>query len=116
MSTSKTMMISNNAVYDTLKYVAQVVLPAAGALYFTLSQIWGFPNGVEVVGTLAAVDLFLGVVLGISSSAYKNSDEQFDGSIDIYEDEDVKRFTLNVDGDPYEIENKDQIVLKVKTP
>jgi hypothetical protein len=109
------MVIKSNLVYDILKRTSQVVLPAIGALYFALSQIWGLPNGEQVVGTIIALDAFLGITLNISSTAYNKSDERFDGTIDIFEDENTKQFVLNVDGDPYDIENKDEIVLKVKT-
>lgn len=64
----------NDKVYDVLKWIALYLLPALGTLYFALSGIWGFPYGEEVVGTITAVDTFLGVVLGISSATY-NKDE-----------------------------------------
>lgn len=60
----------SNKTYDILKYIAQIVLPALGTLYFALSQIWGFPYGEEIVGTVAAVDAFLGAILKISSNSY----------------------------------------------
>ena len=60
----------SNKLYDALKWVAQLLLPALGALYFALAQIWGFPYGEEIVGTLAAVDTFLGAVLKISTVQY----------------------------------------------
>lgn len=60
----------NNKTYDILKYIAQIVLPALGALYFALSQIWGLPYGEEIVGTITAVDCCLGAILGISTMAY----------------------------------------------
>ena len=60
----------NNKTYDILKYIAQIVLPALGALYFALSQIWGLPYGEEIVGTITALDCFLGAILGISTMAY----------------------------------------------
>lgn len=60
-----------NKTYDILKYIAQIVLPSLGALYFALAQIWGLPYGEEVVGTITAIDAFLGAILGISSAAYK---------------------------------------------
>ena len=60
----------SNQTYDLLKWVAQFLLPAAGTLYFALAGIWGFPYGEEVVGTITAVDAFLGVVLGISTAQY----------------------------------------------
>ena len=60
-----------NATYDFLKYVAQIVLPAAGTLYGALAGIWGLPYGEQIVATIAAVDLFLGAVLHISTDNYK---------------------------------------------
>ena len=60
----------SNKVYDVFKYIAQIALPAIGALYFALSQIWGLPYGEEVVGTITAVDAFLGALLGISTMLY----------------------------------------------
>lgn len=63
----------SNKVYDVLKWVAQYALPALGTLYFALAGIWGFPYGEEIVGTITAVDTFLGVVLGISTANYKKN-------------------------------------------
>jgi hypothetical protein len=65
----------SNKLYDILKYIAQIVLPAIGTLYFALAGIWGFPYGEQVVGTITAVDTFLGVVLGISSANYNKKGE-----------------------------------------
>jgi len=64
------MKLSNKA-YDIMKWIAQYLLPAVGALYFALSQIWGLPYGEEIVGTITAVDAFLGAILGISTMSYK---------------------------------------------
>lgn len=60
----------SNKVYDILKWIAMVFLPAIGTLYFVLAGIWGFPYGEEIVGTITAVDTFLGVLLGISNVQY----------------------------------------------
>ena len=60
----------SNKTYDVLKWIAMVVLPAIATLYFALAGIWGFPYGEEIVGTITAVDTFLGVLLGISSTKY----------------------------------------------
>ena len=62
----------SNKVYDVLKFIAMVVLPAAGTLYFALSSIWGLPYSEEIVGTITAIDTFLGALLGVSSKSYKN--------------------------------------------
>ena len=57
-----------NKQYDILKWIALIALPALGTLYFTLSTIWGLQYGDQVVGTITAVDTFLGALLGISTS------------------------------------------------
>lgn len=62
-----------NETYDHLKYIAQIVLPAVAALYSTLVGIWGFPHGTEIVGTISAVDVFLGALLQISTNNYNKS-------------------------------------------
>ena len=60
----------SNKVYDVLKWVAQYFLPAIGTLYFAISTIWGFPYGEQVVGTITAIDAFLGAILVLSSATY----------------------------------------------
>ena len=60
----------SNKVFDILKYFAQIVLPAVATLYFALAQIWGLPYGEQIVGTITAVDAFLGALLGISTMQY----------------------------------------------
>ena len=60
-------------MYDVLKWIALIGLPAIGTLYFALSGIWGFPYAEQVVGTITAVDTFLGAVLGISSAQYNKN-------------------------------------------
>ncbi len=59
-----------NKTYDILKYIAQIVLPAIGTLYFALASIWGFPYGEQIVGTITAIDTFLGTLLMISNNQY----------------------------------------------
>ena len=60
----------SNKTYDVLKYIANIVLPALGTLYFALAGIWNFPYGEQIVGTITAVDAFLGALLKISSDNY----------------------------------------------
>lgn len=61
----------SNKYYDILKWIAQILLPAIATLYFALSKIWGLPYGEEIVGTITAIDAFLGALLGISTKMYK---------------------------------------------
>ena len=66
----------SNKLYDILKWIAMYLLPALGTLYFTLSGIWGLPYGEQIIGTITALDTFLGVILGISTMQYKkNTDD-----------------------------------------
>ncbi len=65
------MKLSNKA-YDILKWVAQILLPALGTLYFAIASIWGLPYAEQIVGTVTAVDAFLGVLLGISAAQYNS--------------------------------------------
>lgn len=63
-------MIMNNKVYDALKWIALIVLPAIAILYESLAGIWGLPYGEQIPDTITAIDLFLGVVLGVSNATY----------------------------------------------
>lgn len=64
--------ILDNKAYDLLKWIAMIVLPSLGTLYFALASIWGLPYGEQIVGTITAVDAFLGALLGVSSNNYNN--------------------------------------------
>ena len=63
----------NNKWYDALKWIAMYLLPGLGTLYFALSSIWGLPYGEQIVGTITAVDAFLGMLLGISTANYNKN-------------------------------------------
>ena len=65
----------SNKTYDILKYIAQIVLPAIATLYFALAQIWSLPYGEQIVGTITAIDAFLGALLGISTMKYNKEDK-----------------------------------------
>ena len=69
-------MLFSNEQYDKWKFVAQIVLPAAGTLYFALASIWGLPYGEQIVGTITAVDAFMGAVLHISTNQYRRELEE----------------------------------------
>jgi hypothetical protein len=105
---TKTPLIKSNALYDTLKHFAMITLPALGTLYFALSQLWGLPHGGEVVGTITAVDTFLGITLHISNQQYQNSDARFDGQITV---DSTGKSLMNLDPDA--IAAKDEIAVKV---
>lgn len=66
--------ILSDKAYDIMKWVALVLLPALGTLYFGLAGIWGFPYGEQIVGTITVLDTFLGVILGISTVQYNKKE------------------------------------------
>ena len=103
----------SNSVYDKLKTATTQWIPAAGSAYFGLSQIWGWPAGEEVVGSLAIVATFLGVLLGLSSRQYE---EQHDGDVVVERDPATGKvvYGLEYDGDVGEIADKDRVVFHVK--
>ena len=64
-----------NKVYDVLKWVTMVCLPAITTLWLTLASIWGFPYAEPIGATLGAITVFLGTLLGISSIRYQKQVE-----------------------------------------
>lgn len=93
-------MLLGNKVYDILKWVALYLLPGTATLYFTIASIWGLPYTEEVVGTIAAVTIFLGVLLGISTNTYIKSGADTDGILQIDSsnaEKDIYRLQLNSD-------------------
>lgn len=69
----------SSKTYDALKFIALIVLPALGTLYFALAQIWGLPYGEQIVGTITAIDAFLGAILGVSTASYKKGISEGEG-------------------------------------
>jgi hypothetical protein len=63
-------LILKNKTYDVLKYIAQIALPAVATLYFALASLWNLPYAEQVVGTITAIDTFLGTLLHVSSNTY----------------------------------------------
>lgn len=64
-----------NETYDVLKWVTLIALPAVSAAYFGLAQIWGFPYGEQIIGTIAIVETFSGTLLGISTSKFNKENK-----------------------------------------
>jgi hypothetical protein len=53
-------------IYDSLKWICLIALPALAVLYFTLAKIWGLPYGAEITATINAIALFIGTLIGVS--------------------------------------------------
>lgn len=97
-------------IYDVMKYVAQVVLPALGTLYFALATIWGFPYGEQVVGTITAIDAFLGACLHVSTKSYSGDGILHVDTTSMYKD----TYSLDFETPLEEIGDKKQVMLKVE--
>ena len=65
----------NDKTYEILKWIALILLPACGALYATLSGLWNLPYPLEIVGTLEALGLFIGALIGISTTNYRKGEK-----------------------------------------
>lgn len=100
-----------NKVYDKIKWIVAIVIPAIIALYSSLASIWGFPYAEQVIATLAAINVFLGVVMKISTASYQKS---YDGTlhVDTVTDNTTDKYLFEVD-DLDNISDKDHIMLKI---
>jgi hypothetical protein len=106
-------LIKDSKLYDILKFVAQVFLPALGTAYFALAGIWDLPNPEQVVGTIVVVDTFLGTLLHISTGAWNK--QIGSGTMVVNQTPTGKMFSLEFDGDPQvDLEGKKQVVFDIK--
>lgn len=104
----------NKAWYDVLKFIAQILLPAAGTLYFSLAGLWNLPAAEQVVGTIIAVDTFLGILLGISTSNYNKSDAKYNGVIEVMETDQKITYAMGLNDEPEDLMNKKEVLFKVE--
>lgn len=102
----------SNETYDRLKFIAQILLPALGTLYFALAGVWGLPSAEQVVAIVIIADTFLGVFLHLGSKRYQRKFVGT-GNLKIRENESKQSYILELDGDPEELKDKDKVVFKV---
>lgn len=60
----------SNKTYDTLKWVAIIVIPALATLVLTVGKIWGLPYYDNIGATISAIGLFIAAIIGVSSTTY----------------------------------------------
>jgi Putative phage holin Dp-1 len=105
----------DDVTYKRSKHLSQIYIPGASALYFIVGNAAGFPGIEPVVGSLAILSTIIGVMLYISSSAYRRSEAGYDGNVIIQTTQNGgKLFSLELGGDPEEIEEKSSVSFKVK--
>lgn len=76
----------SDRMYNVLKHIALVVLPALATLYAALAAAWGWGYSTEIVATITAIDTFMGVILGLSSARYQ---PPVDGILNVNKDGEV---------------------------
>jgi len=104
-------MVLNNNLYDKLKWVAQYLLPGLATFWLAIAKIWGLPYGTEIGATISAVDVFLGVILGISHQNYDG-----DGTLVIdANDPDKDLYNLELNIPVEELSEKKTIMFKVRS-
>ena len=84
-----------NKTYDVLKFIAQIVLPALGTLYAALAPLWKLPYAEQIVGTIVAVDAFLGALLGLSSVQYYKKGKDVVGTLTVDAENETANFDFN---------------------
>lgn len=100
---STTKPLLSSGVYDKLKHTVAIVLPAVAALYIGLGQVWHFPNIEQVSGSIATINTFLGVLLGLATKSYNNSDAKYAGVIQVDDSGATKKISLVVNGNPEDV-------------
>jgi len=107
-------LLFNHGVYEFLKKLVQIILPAFASLYFGIAQIWDLPNAENVVGTTALVVTFLGVCLGLSTKEYSRTELKYDGDVVIETDHENESSTLRLNNVSQKaLESKDELLLRV---
>lgn len=104
----------NKVWYDRTKFVAQILLPALGSLYFGLAGIWNLPYAQQIVGTVVVLDTFLGIILGISTNSYNKSEEKYSGVIEVKEDDDKVRYLAGIREGVDDLVDKGEATFKVE--
>lgn len=103
----------SDRTYSTLKWTAQVGLPALGTLVAVLTPLWGFPAGDQIVGTILAVDTFLGVALGLSTRQYRKHATVGDIVVNP-KPGGGKTYSLDFDSDLSELDSRQEVLFKIK--
>lgn len=104
----------SDSMYDKLKWVAQILLPALGTLYFALSGTLELPAAEQVVGTIVAVDAFLGALLGLSTANFNRSEPDWDGTLVVAENDNSLIHRIELDTLPEDLKTRPAVILKVE--
>lgn len=113
VATKKPTPLLSDGVYTALKHIAAVGLPALSTLYFALASIWNWPDTTAVVGSIAAVNVFAGAFMTLSSVTYNSTITKYVGDLLYHKGGSVPELSLSLDGAVQDIEKLGQVLLKV---
>jgi hypothetical protein len=100
-------------LYDRLKFIAQIILPALGTFIFAVGGLWGWRYTVQTVGTITSLDLFLGAILQFSSAQYYKTGANFDGTILVNDTPEKTTHTLELHQGPEILAKKNIVTFNV---
>lgn len=107
----------SNAVYDKIRIIVQIWMPAISVFYTAIANIWGFGYVEQIVGTIAAITVLLGAILGLSRKNFNAGnapDQAYDGELLVDSSNPVEGTFMQLDADPTTLTSKDKITLQVK--
>lgn len=110
---ASTKPLLSNRMYDILKQAASFGFPACIALYWALAQVWHFPNAEQVMGTLAAINVFIGGLIGRSSASYKSSGAKYAGVINISDGDSKITASMDLNGPAEELLQQSEATFKI---
>jgi len=105
----------NDVWYKRVEFTARVILPALAILVGALGTIWGLDDATKYAATIVALDVFLGVFVGVAQRSYDKSDAKYDGTVTATPTPDGNAALSNLvlNQDPTGAE---KLVLKVESP
>ncbi len=103
----------SNSVYNAIKWVITIALPATGALYYGLAQVWHFPHADDISGTINVLIVFLGMLIGYSTRQYNKYGGGTDGDLNVNEVDGEKYLSLGVKKSVEAMTAKDTVSLRV---
>lgn len=107
--------VLSGVLYEKVKWLVLIVMPALMTLYFTIDQILGLAHTDEVMGISSAVMTFLGVVLGISTNTFRNSPNRYAGETFLAPTDDGWKRVFNVTADEIDPKQKELVFKSIDT-
>lgn len=109
--------IFSDKMYNVLKFIALIALPALAVLCLGLGQLWNLSNTSQIAGTITLIDVFLGALLQISTKQYNSREDLHDGTLSINgvdEETGMPNLSMTITKDPHDLVNSKTVRLKTK--